>query len=88
MPTRNVVITDHQAELVEQLVAKGRFQNASEVLRFGLRLVERQEAEDAARLEWLREAVALGDADIDAGRFIMIDTDEDLAAFMASLDTE
>ena len=46
MPTRNVVLTDHQTNLVEQLVASGRYQNASEVLREGLRLVEQREAED------------------------------------------
>ena len=43
MPTRNVVLTDHQAHFVEQLVTSGRYQNASEVLREGLRLVERRE---------------------------------------------
>ena len=57
MPTRNVVLTDHQATLVEQLVTSGRYQNASEVLREGLRLVEQREAEDAHRLEALRAAV-------------------------------
>ena len=31
MPTRNVVLTDHQARLVERLVVSGRYQNASEV---------------------------------------------------------
>jgi putative addiction module CopG family antidote len=40
MPTRNVVLTAHQAGLVEKLVASGRYQNASEVLRDGLRLIE------------------------------------------------
>jgi Arc/MetJ-type ribon-helix-helix transcriptional regulator len=40
MPTRNVVLTDYQADLVERLVASGRYQNASEVLREGLRLIE------------------------------------------------
>src|SRR6266404_5920797 len=54
MPTRNVVLTDYQAELVEQLVASGRYQNASEVLRDGLRLVETREAEDKARLRTRR----------------------------------
>ena len=57
MPTRNVVLTDQQADLVEQLVKSGRYQNASEVLREGLRLVEKREAEDAFRLEALRSAV-------------------------------
>lgn len=56
MPTRNVVLTDHQAQFVEQLVTAGRYQNASEVLREGLRLVERRESEDDMRLVALREA--------------------------------
>jgi antitoxin ParD1/3/4 len=69
MPTRNVVLTDHQAALVEQLVQSGRYQNASEVLREGLRMVEQRDAEDAYRLEVLRKAAQEGIADIDAGRF-------------------
>jgi len=62
MPSCNVVITDHQAALVNRLVASGRFLDASEVLRYGLRLVEQREAEEAARLERLRMA-AEGEAD-------------------------
>ena len=69
MPTRNVVLTEHQADLVEQLVESGRYQNASEVPREGLRLVEKREAEDASRLEALRFAVNIGIDDIEAGRF-------------------
>jgi len=33
MPTRNVVLTDQQEEFLGRLVATGRYQNASEVLR-------------------------------------------------------
>ena len=69
MPTRNIVLTDHQARLVERLVVSGRYQNASEVLREGVRLVECQEAEHEARLHALREAPASAIADIDAGNF-------------------
>ncbi len=69
MPTRNVVLTPYQAELVERLVVSGRYQNASEVLRDGLRLVENREAEEKARLQALSEAARIGIADIDAGRF-------------------
>jgi len=69
MPTRNVVLSDHQAELVERLVASGRYQNASEVLRDGLRLIETRESEDLARLKALREAARTGIADVDGGRF-------------------
>jgi antitoxin ParD1/3/4 len=45
MATRNVVLTDTQSALVDRLVASGRYQNASEALRAGLRLLEREEAE-------------------------------------------
>lgn len=69
MPTRNVVLTENQARFVEQMVASGRYQNASEVLREGLRLVQAQEEERAAKLAALREAVAVGIADIEAGRY-------------------
>jgi antitoxin ParD1/3/4 len=68
LPTRNVVLTDHQAHLIDALVSSGRFQNASEVLRAGLRLVEREEAEAQARLEALRNAAHAGISDADAGR--------------------
>lgn len=29
MPTRNVVLTDSQTDLIERLIADGRYQNAS-----------------------------------------------------------
>ena len=80
MPTRNVVLTNHQAAMVERLVTSGRYQNASEVLRDGLRLVEQREAEDAYRLEALRSAVNVGTADIEAGRFKTFDSKKSLRA--------
>lgn len=48
MPTRNVVLTDSQTDLIERLIANGRYQNASEALRAGLRLLEREESEMTA----------------------------------------
>jgi antitoxin ParD1/3/4 len=67
MPTRNVVLTDQQAELVEKMVESGRYQNASEVLRDGLRLLQRRELEEAAKLEALRGALDEAEAAIAAG---------------------
>lgn len=78
MATRNVVLSQHQHELVESLVRSGRYQNASEVLREGLRLVERRESEDAARIASLRDAAEKGWADLAAGRYIDVhETDLD-----------
>ncbi len=85
MPTRNVVLTDHQASLVEQLVASGRYQNASEVLRDGLRMVERRETEDASRLAALRIAVQAGIDDIEAGRFTAHDSPAALKSHLKRL---
>lgn len=67
MPTRNVVLTPHHQEVIERLVRSGRYQNASEVLREGLRLVEQRDAEDAAKLQYLREAAGAGAASIERG---------------------
>ncbi|MNL72000.1 Antitoxin ParD1 [compost metagenome] len=72
MPTRNVVLTDHLEEVIERLVSSGRYQNASEVLRDGLRLVEQRENLEAAKLEALRAAAQTGFADLDEGRFVEV----------------
>lgn len=85
MPTRNVVLTDRQADLVERLVASGRYQNASEVLREGLRLIEGREAEDEARLDALRNAASVGIADIDAGRFRSFESPAALERHLAAI---
>ena len=85
MPTRNVVLTDHQAFLVEQLVTSGRYQNASEVLREGLRLVERREEEYSLRLDVLRSATDAGVADIEAGRLSTFESSEALSAHLKAL---
>lgn len=85
MRTRNVVLTDHQAELIDNLVESGRFQNASEVLREGMRLVEKREADDAARLEALRAAALVGIADIEAGRSRVFKDSKSLRRYLKSL---
>lgn len=88
MPTKNVVLTDHQSSLVDALVKSGRYQNASEVLREGLRLVEQKEAEDTYRLEALRAAVQLGISDIEQGRFKAFRQPGGLRAYLERLSPE
>ncbi len=85
MPTRNVVLSDRQAQLVERLVTSGRYQNASEVLRDGLRLVESRDAEERARLAALRDAARLGISDIEGGRFVSFDTASELGRHLSEL---
>lgn len=63
MVTRNVVLTESQDQLVQNLVASGRYQNASEALRAGLRLLEQEEA----GLESLKQSLQKGVAQAQAG---------------------
>ena len=85
MPTKNVVLTEHQAHFVEELVTSGRYQNASEVMREGLRLVERRETVDQLRLSALKEAARVGMADIHAGAYDSFDTAGDLKRHLSSV---
>lgn len=72
MPTRNIVLTDQQALFVEQMVASGRYQNASEVLREGLRLVYQQEKERALRLQALQSLPVVNTLNISAGSSVSL----------------
>ncbi len=85
MPTRNVVLTKRQEELIEALVESGRYQNASEVLRDGLRLMEQREAEDASKLKALRTAARVGVAALDRGEFKEFEDLEELHAYLNDL---
>jgi len=76
MPTRNVVLSDHQQELVETLVQSGRYQNASEVLREGLRLIEERERTEQAKLKALKQAARQGWTDISASRYTDVGDDQ------------
>jgi antitoxin ParD1/3/4 len=82
MPTRNVVLTKQQEELIETLVDSGRYQNASEVLREGLRLVQQREAQDAATLKALRSATRAGFEALDRGDFKEFDSIEELESYL------
>ena len=82
MPTRNVVLTERQAKLIEKLVGSGRYQNASEVLREGLRLLEQRAAEDDARLTILRKAARAGFDALDRGEFKEFAAADELQAYL------
>jgi antitoxin ParD1/3/4 len=85
MPTRNVVLTAHHQAMIDALIGEGRYQNASEVLRDGLRLVEAREAVRSGRLSALREAARLGFGAVDAGEFRDFDSFEDLDRHLMDL---
>jgi len=59
MPT-SVALSPHFESFVRQQVDSGRFNNVSEVVRAGLRLLENHEAQQAAKLQALRESISVG----------------------------
>ncbi|MGA7354965.1 MAG: type II toxin-antitoxin system ParD family antitoxin [Candidatus Cybelea sp.] len=65
MGTKNISLPKELEAYVDAKVESGQYAHASEVVRDGIRLLMKEEAE---KLEWLRNAIALGEADIAAGR--------------------
>lgn len=61
MPARNVNLTDELDRLVDEEVRSGRFQNASEVVRAGLRLYEQHRNDQQARLALLHRLLDAAD---------------------------
>ena len=61
MPTRNINLTPQMDKFVDARIKRGHYANASEVLRAGLRALEKIEKEDKAKLDALRSAVLAGE---------------------------
>ena len=76
MPTRNVVLTARQEELIEALVKSGRYR---------LRLVEQRDAEDAGKLKALRAAARIGVGALDRGEVKEFGTIQELQAYLNDL---
>jgi antitoxin ParD1/3/4 len=85
MPTRNVVLTDRHEAFIKTLVAEGRYQNASEVLRDALRLIEAREAAYAEKLAAWRAAAQVGLDDVAAGRFKDFSCFDDLIDYLTEV---
>ena len=62
MTTRNVNLTEELDRFVLTKVESGRYENASEVVRAALRILEREEEQYEAKLAALRAAIDEGDA--------------------------
>jgi antitoxin ParD1/3/4 len=81
MPT-SVALTPHFESLTQQLVASGRYNNVSEVVRDGLRLLESRVQEDKAKLAALRDAARQGFAAIERGEYLALQSDQDIESFV------
>lgn len=88
MPTRRLVLTHDQADLIERLVAFGRYESEDAVLREELRLIEGRETQEEARLLALRDAARIGVADIEAGPYRSFESPAALSGHLAAIADE
>ncbi|KES20040.1 MULTISPECIES: type II toxin-antitoxin system ParD family antitoxin [Pseudomonas] len=85
MATHNVVLPQPMEKSIDDLVSEGRYQNFSEVVRAGLRLLLEREAEESAKLVALRNATSSGIMQLDAGQFVEIASDTELEQYLEEL---
>jgi antitoxin ParD1/3/4 len=88
MPTRNINLTEHFDHFVELQLSSGRYQNASEIIREALRLLEEQEQERAAKLKALRQAAKQGFDEIDQGKGIVLRGKKAISRFITEIEAE
>ena len=88
MPTRNVNLTEHFDRFIEAGITSGRFSNASEVVREGLRLLEKSEREDQAKIEWLRAAAKEGFDDIERANYVTVRSGKEIDDLIDQLGAE
>ena len=81
----NVSLTPKLEKFVKAQVKSGEFNNASEVVRAALRLLEERKALHRMKLKRLREELEKGEADLAAGRMLEFNDDDELAAYFARL---
>lgn len=85
MPTRNISLTKHFDDFVDETVRDGAYQNASEVVRDALRLLEARRKEEALKLRHLRRAAAEGFAAIESGNFVELKSTADVKKFVTAV---
>ena len=55
MPTRKVSLRQALDQFVDASIKSGRYDNASEVIRAGLRLLEQEEKKNLEKFLWLKQ---------------------------------
>jgi antitoxin ParD1/3/4 len=84
MATHNVVVPKPMEQSIDELVNTGRYQNFSEVVRAGIRMLLEHEVAESARLEALRSATSVGIMQVEAGQYDEVDP-ANLKAYLENL---
>jgi antitoxin ParD1/3/4 len=85
MPTRNISLTPEQDAFIDEMLKKGEYRNASEAMRDAIRVLQQRRAEEALKLEKLRQSIDAGIDDLERGDYEEVD-DVDLQAWFDRLD--
>lgn len=85
MPTRNVSLSDQFDSFIAAGIEEDRYSNASEIVREGLRLLQQREAEDRAKIEWLRGAAQEGIEAIERGEYVSLTTPQGITDHLRGL---
>jgi antitoxin ParD1/3/4 len=88
MRSRNITLTEHFEQFLEDQLRSGRFKDANEVLGAGLRLLEHQMQTDVQQLSRLKSLTEAGFRSLDSHDSISITSDEDLQTAIARLGHE
>jgi len=70
---RSISLTPDLDDAIQRRIASGRYASQSEVIRAALRVLERDEEEQARKFAALDAAIARGIADAEAGRVMPLD---------------
>lgn len=76
MPTRNISLTPEQDALIDEMLEKGEYRNASEAMRDAIRALQQRRAIDALKLERLRQSIDSGLAELERGDYEDVDDAE------------
>lgn len=85
MPTRNINLTERYDRFVEEQIDAGKYKNASEVLRAGLRLLEQQTQTEAEKLTLLKKLAADGFRSLDQGQGLSVASETGLRSAIARI---
>lgn len=85
MPTEHIELTDQQLKFIREVVDTGEYQDTSDAIRAGLRLLKQHREKYQARLNVLRGEIQKGIDSYERGAYIELDSDEALDEFFAEV---